>query len=410
MNSLSSNSANFFNFASMVAYVVLFPGFIFYQYSVAAGWTTPFAGGLFGFASVFFSFISVIYLLSADLKHTTLSIIETVFPLFLLYLVLWTVFSSFSILGESYATLALKESFATIVIWLSAFYVGVQFPLNNHRFRLIQAILILVILACVLHSMLIHHSFLGLFSMFSGGNEDTKAVATYQGIGRSLVVMAVLTMALTNRLFFQIVIISVAITILLALGSRAHLIVMTLLLVIHLVIYSTRKHNIRTSILFLIILPIVAYSAISVLLETRAAEIFDLSHSMSWQARITAHYEALEVIGANPLIGRFGYYLGDSSGYAHNVLSAWTEYGFFGFIIFIGLMLYALFLSGYYVIFKRNDSTHWQIAFHFNFIALFLAVTTEPILASVFPALGWGFTVQAIRQTMRSRTFFRTTA
>jgi hypothetical protein len=153
----------------------------------------------------------------------------------------------------------------------------------------------------------------------------------------------------------------------------------------------------------------VAYYASSVFLETRAAEVFDLAQSTSWQARMAAHYEALDVIAANPLIGNFGYHLGDSHGYAHNILSAWTEYGLIGFLGFAGLILYALALSARRLIFRRPFSSLWLIAFQLNFVSLFLALLTEPIMASVFPALGWGFTVQAIRADQRNRALFQAT-
>lgn len=404
MSRASGGRVTYFQMAALFCYAVLFPGFVVYHYGVAAEWIPPFAGGLFGAASIMTSLIGTVFLLFNYLSNGgSTSLIERAFPLFLIYLILWTLLAYIAIDGQIYATSAMKESIATIVIWIAVFFIGAQLRLPSRGIGLVHTLLIIAVLACFIHAIASQGSFLGPYLTFSGEHGDNEVVATYQGIGRSIVVIAILATALSKRLFSQLTILGVATAILVTLGSRSHLFVTALLLITHLTLFGLRKRNLPTGIVSILILLVAAYYAYSVVLETRAAEVFDLAQSASWQARMAAHYEALDVIEANPLIGNFGYHLGVSHGYAHNILSVWTEYGLIGFLSFAGLMLYALALSAHHVIFRRAFSPLWLIAFQLNFVALFLALFTEPIMASVFPALGWGFTVQAIRADQRNK-------
>jgi hypothetical protein len=183
----------------------------------------------------------------------------------------------------------------------------------------------------------------------------------------------------------------------LALGSRAHLVVLCLVVVIHMVLLTSRRESRWLGIAGVLITAAVVAGTISIFLETRAAEILDLASSASWQERNLATFRALEIIGERPWMGNFGYHFSDDAGYAHNLLSAWTQYGLAGFVFFVLMMFVAFLLSlaGYFG--RRGNEAAWLLALYFNFIAVVLAVAFEPIMSSVFPALAWGFTLRAIR-------------
>jgi len=394
--------------AAQLAFVVLFPGFVIYHYGVAAGWYPAFAGGLFGAAALVVALFGLTYVIANLVSRSgSMPLLEFAFLLFVAYLFVWTIGAGIAVKDRIYTIPAVMESFSTIIIWIAVYFVGVRMRMPKHYPGWMLASLVVAVLACFVHAIVMNDSFFGPFLMFSGAHGDAATGSTYQGIGRSVVVLAVLLASQQARFFGQLAVLAGAIIVLLALGSRAHFFVTVLLLVVHIVVFGFRGRNLFASLAAIGAFFIVGYFAASIFLEARAAEIFDLTLSTSWQARQEALREALRVIEANPLFGSFGHHLAESIGYAHNIISAWTEYGIVGFLLFIALMLYALGVSGYRVLFRRTCPPVWIIAFQFNLAALFLSLTSEPILASVFPALGWGFTVQALRGDRQGRTFPR---
>jgi len=385
-------------------FIVLFPGYVIYHYGVVAGWFPAFAGGLFGSAAMVVSLFGLTYVLGILISRvSSVPFLEYAFLLLLGYMLVWTV-GAVVVADRTYEITAVTGSFSTIVIWIAVYFIGVHMRLPMHGPGWVLVSLGVAVLACFVHAIVMHDSFLGPFLMFSGAQGDAS---TYQGIGRAVVVLAVVLAYLQRRFSGQLTVLAGALIVLLALGSRAHLFATVFLLIVHVVLFGFRGRNLFTNLAAIVAFLMVGYFAASVFLETRAAEIFDLTLSSSWNARQEALQEALRVIESNPFFGNFGYYLGESTGYAHNIISAWTEYGIVGFLLFIALMLYALGVSGYRVLFRRSCPPVWIIAFQFNLVAFFLALTSEPILASVFPALGWGFTVQAFRTDRKGQTFLR---
>ena len=361
-------------------------------------------GGLFGVVAMIVSIFGITYLTESLLvRRGSVLLLELAFLIFLIYLIVWTIGASVAVSDQVYAVPAMIESFSTIAIWVAVYFVGAKVNLFEPAPSWVIKFLIVSVLACFVHAAVKSGSFLGPFLMFMGDQEGADTGATYQGIGRGIVVLAVVFASLAGRISGQLTVLAGAVIVLLALGSRAHLFVTGLLLVVHIALFAFRGRNLRAGLVATIVILLAGYFAASVFLETRSAEILDLTQSNSWQARQEAHHEALRVIETNPLLGGFGYYLGDSKGYAHNILSAWAEYGLVGFLMFIGLMLYALGVSGKQVLFRSLCPPVWIIAFQFNLVALVLALTSEPILSSVFPALGWGFTVQALRSERQGR-------
>jgi hypothetical protein len=125
--------------------------------------------------------------------------------------------------------------------------------------------------------------------------------------------------------------------------------------------------------------------------DSRAAELFDLASSTSWQGRSDLSSNALTIIMKNPLFGKFDYY-DVSGGYAHNILSAWTSFGFFGFILYFILLVYFLIISMYNYFLNNSFNAYWLLVLTLNFIIFFQALIAAPIF-SALPALGWGLTL-----------------
>jgi hypothetical protein len=384
-------------------FLVLFPVFVLYHYSLAAGWVPAFLGGLFGAAALVFALFGLAQLASGFQSNSANTpLIEQLFLLYVVYLFLWTLGAMVAIGSRAYAVPAVTESLGTLAIWLAVYFVGSRLKLPSRTWPMLKLLIVGIALTFV-HAIYVHGSFIGPFLMFQGDGGEQDGGTTYQGVGRSIVVTGVLVAGIQPRLFAQLVVLGVATLTLLALGSRAHLFAMGLLVVLQVVLFGFRRQNLKTGMFAMVTGLAAAYAAAGVFLETRAAEIFDLGQSTSWQARVAAQSEAMGVIESEPFLGRFGYHLGDSAGYAHNALSVWAGYGGVAFALFVALSVYALALSGYHVLFRSRCPAAWVVAFQLNITAILLALASEPIYASVFPALGWGFTAAALRQESRNR-------
>lgn len=379
-------------------FMTLFPGYVIYNYGVMAGFWPAFVGGLFGVSAVVFSFFGIAYLLKYPIARFSASPrLERVFLLFLLFLLVWTLCAFIVISNFSYSTLALQDSVYTLVIWVAVYFVAARYDLHDKKNYRILRVAVIFILFLFLHGIVSNSSMMGIFMIFNGSHLDGEIHATYQGVGRSILVMTLVLAAFQKRYLRKILIMVVAMIILVALGSRAHLFAMMALIVLSLGVAGFRRHNWPFVVGGVMIITAVSYFFHQSFFESRAAEIFDLDVSTSWQARLDALEEAMAVITANPFFGAFGYYIDAPEGYAHNLLSAWAQYGFAVFVLFIGMLIYSMLITLPQILRTQNVSPVWMIAFQLNFVAILLAIASEPINGSVFPALAWGFTVQALR-------------
>lgn len=379
-------------------FMILFPGYVIYNFGVMAGFWQAFIGGLFGVSSVIFSFFGIAYLLKHPIARFSASPqLEQVFSLFLLFLLVWSFCAFIVISNVSYSSLALKNSIYTLIIWIATYFVAVRYDLHDKKNYHILRVAVTLILLFFLYAIVSNESMMGIFMIFNGSHLDGEIHATYQGVGRSILVIALVLTAFQKRYLRKILIMVVAMIILVATGSRAHLFAMMALIVLALGVSGFRLRNMPRVVGGAMIVAAVSYFFHQYFFESRAAEIFDLDLSTSWQARLDALEGVIAVITANPFFGAFGYYINASEGYAHNFLSAWAEYGFVGFVLYMGMLIYSMLITLPHIFRTQNVDPVWMIAFQFNFVAILLAIASEPINASVFPALAWGFTVQALR-------------
>jgi len=400
------------NFVAYCGFLLLFPVFVLYHYAVATGWVPAFLGGMFGISAVLVSLFGLLYMAtSMTVAHGTPPLLERAFLFFVVYLALWTVAASLLAASRAYTGPAVAEALATLLIWMAAFFIGARLPLRALRSWPSLLLLVALIGLCFGHAVYSHGSFVGPFLVFQGEAEAQDVHSTYQGVGRAILVIAVVISSLPHRIWAQLCVLGLAAVALLALGSREHLFAILLLILLQVLLFGFRRRNIWTGVVAVVILSGAVYAASDLFLNTRAAEIFSLGQSTSWQARIAANEEAIQVIEEDPFFGAFGYHWADqSAGYAHNLLSAWAGFGGVAFAIYLGMMLYALAVSAGRVVSLRNCPAIWKVALQFNVVALLLGLAAEPIYASVFPALGWGFAVSALRSESGRRRLGATAA
>ena len=379
--------------------LLLFPVFVLYHYSVASGWLPAFAGGLFGVSAALMSVFGLVHLgMSAPGYRHRVPLLEMSFAALATYLVLWA-FAAATLAGHrSHTDAALAEALSTVAIWLASYFLGVRVRLRAGSVTGPLFLLAAAILVCFVHAVVVYGSFVGPFLAFQGDAGAAGGSTTYQGVGRAVMVMAVVMSATRRDFLAQLALLGAAAALLMALGSRSHLFALLLLVALQILVFGFRRGNFSAGVLALIAAAGAGMAAWGIFLDTRAAEIFELATSTSWQERLFAYGEAVRVIRENPFFGAFGYHWADrSAGYAHNMLSVWAGFGGVAFMAFLCMMLYAIAVSAGRVLFSERPSVTWRVAFQFNAVALLLAIASEPIYASVFPALGWGFTVAAMR-------------
>lgn len=388
-----------------VGFVLLFPVFILYHYAVVSGWIPALAGGMFGVCAAAISLFGLLHI-AANLTVVDgrVPLLERAFLFVVLYLTLWTIAASVLAADRAYSGPAVTEALATLTVWLAAYFIAVRLRVSARRTWPSLLLLVALIVLCFGHAIVAHGSFVGPFLAFQGETASQGASSTYQGVGRAILVIAVVVSSLQHRLWSQLQVLGASAFMLVALGSRAHLFAVLLLIAVQLLLFGFRRGNLWTGVFVLIAAVGTGYLTWDLFLSTRAGEIFALGQSTSWQARIAANEEAVEVIQRNPFLGEFGYHMSDrSAGYAHNLLSAWAGLGGVSFLLYFGLILWALTISGSRVLVRRKCPAVWRIAFQFNFVALLLGLASEPIYLSVFPALGWGFAVAGLSDDRNRR-------
>lgn len=379
---------------SAAGFVVLFPGFLLYHYGVSAGWWPAALGGLFGSASSLFAALALVLLAASPAPADRAGrAIALLFFALCAWIVLWSLAQLALARHELFVREMALESVATVAIWIAMLFIALYLP---RRTGALQWLGVAAVLFCFAHAFVTLGVPAGPFLAFA--TADLDDFSTYQGIGRSVLAVAALAaFAVAPERFRSVLVMTGAALLLLALGSRAHFFVAALSLLLHLGLLVGRHRSRAAGAMGIVLLAAVAGNSVALFMDTRAAEVLDLAASASWEGRSDANERALDLIGERPLAGSHGYHLWESSGYAHNILSAWTQYGLPGFAVFVLLLVLscAVALRGWSR--ERDDPAPWALALHLNVIAIVLAIASEPVMSSVFPALAWGATLRALR-------------
>lgn len=385
--------------AATIGFLLLFPGFLLYHYAIANGWIPAFLGGLFGVVSLVLAVLAVILFPWILYRQSGAARLPTVFvTIVIAFFATWALVN-YLFISEPYGVPALRETAAAIGTWLATLFVGLFFTFRSPRTRRTVGVFSLMIVLALLHAMLRFKSPLGPYLTFSGADPDS-AVSTYQAVGRSIVVTAIFFAAVVGHARYRIAVFAVAAFFLVLLGSRTD--AFTLLALMTVVVLGTvmRVSRPASSLSALLAGALFVHFTMPLFLQTRNAEILDLSSSSSWQARQELQTAALRVISDNPVLGTFGYHMRDGGAgfYAHNVLSAWTNFGLLGFILYLALLLYFVATSLWHLLRTNGVDPIWFTAFQLNLAALIQALFAQPVFA-LLPALGWGVALNAMRSS-----------
>lgn len=395
---MRSNVFNISRTAANLGFLTLFPGFLLYHYAVAQSWIPPFLGGLFGSVEALLAVVALVlipWIASEGLAGAVTP--AAVVGVTMAYIALWSVVNYLFLQGETFAGIALWEAFSALAGWLAMLLVGACYPFDEPLPRRALAVAAVLMVLAFVHAMIRFRSPLGPYLTFSLGDDQDAGVASYQGIGRSVVVSAIVLAAGARTTRGRLLLLTGTSFLLVLLGSRTDL--FTVLALIAAVVGLTMLRGNLAAIVAVVVGAYVLYVVAGpIFLETRNAEIFDLASSTSWQARHDLEVRALGVIRDHPLLGDFGYHhrIGGTGYYAHNALSAWTNYGMLGFALYLGLIVYFLLASIRRVIATDVRDSAWLAAMLLNLAALIQAALATPVFTPL-PALGWGIALNAMR-------------
>ncbi|MGR4068157.1 hypothetical protein [Billgrantia sp. C5P2] len=391
---------------SAIGFFVLFPGFILYHTLVAMGVIPALLGGLFGVVSVLMFIVycallpSQLYLLLTSTRGYAL---VTLF--FFVYVLLWSV-ANYGLIGGSVMQAALTQTVETLVLWLVLFMLGYRVPLASPR--LARAFWIAFVL--IAGYLIFHVATTGQWMFFARRMIEAEiegdSVSTYQGYARSALVLLLFLIAVSERAMVRAVLIVLGAFVMFVLGARSELYAFLSLSALLLMLWAGMSVKYMITLLAVVAALIaLVVSQFEALAGSRQLQIFDLSGTSSWLARQNLGQRAVEQILDSPLLGRFGGHIASAQvtgGYAHSMLSAWVNYGLLGFILYIGLTLFAFVGAGYRLLFVGDRAARWVFAFSINFVCLLLMVLAKPVFWPL-PALGWGAFANAIVASRQER-------
>jgi hypothetical protein len=352
-----------------LAFLLLFPGFFFYQTLIGMGVMGAFLGGYFAVVSIgLFPPLAHMYYLGIKARVGRIASTDLHFGFFLFYF--FVIVAINAAFGAN--PMIVKTHLLSILYFINIYLIFKHSDFSERR-----------TIATTLTSLLLMSATIFYFSQEGsfqpgqfGDPASPESVATYQELARSYVLTFVTVICFTRVLAVRLVLYAIAAAALFLNGARSEL-VAALFLYPMIELYRA-KHWLP--FLYLVLLVFGLASIDPKLLanrfpESRVWELFDLSQSSSASARHELTEHALRTIAENPVLGAYASY--PPGGYSHNILSAWVDLGIFGFIYMLFMLVRTaagLCRRGWLV---RPRSGQFLLAWSLICISLLLLVTAK---------------------------------
>lgn len=133
-------------------------------------------------------------------------------------------------------------------------------------------------------------------------------------------------------------------------------------------------------------------------IAARQAELADLGGSESWGERSKFLATGIDDIQRSPIWGDYAGQIRDhgfSGAYIHNALSAWRQYGFFAFVLYVGLCVVPPVWAGIRLLRTRDTAPEWLLAAMVGGYCAVLAIGAKAIFWPM-PSLAWGLFIAAM--------------
>jgi hypothetical protein len=362
---------------SNFGFLLLFPGYFFYQSAIGLGIIPPFLGGYFGVVSlsVFpLALLSFIYI-----NKTKFVDIDVAF-FAIVILTMSIIFINYA-LGKprSFSHEMLVWSLGGLLFNLVAYCLASTISIDSRSFKNLTIGSLGLMVLIVFYNIGEHGIFYLKAQLEGAGSES---VATYQGFGRSLAVVGLLSVTMLKSTKLRFVVFLVTLFALFYNGARTEFVLFFVAYASLLVFLSTRV--LMSSMALILLMTIVTIFVINLdtlaaaLPENRMVELLDFNADGSNVARNKLEQSARESIANNPVLGDYGSYTAYAGigGYSHNLLSAWGNLGLAGFILYIIVILVVMIgiVKVFYKMKPKTTEERMMFVFAvFTILALFTA-------------------------------------
>jgi hypothetical protein len=370
--SLSALTAN-------LVFLLLFPGFFFYQSAIGQGVIQPVLGGFFGSISVLtFPLTLLAFMCSIGRFKHSYTLIDVIFVAVMLINIVAALLNFLLDRPLFFSKEMLMWSGSGILYNLECYFLARTVSLDN---KLLNSFLMFSVVAMAL-IVLSNIGDKGIYNLRDSSG-SIEFIATYQGFARSLAVTGIFLLGVLRPWKFSLTLFLIVLIGLYFNGARTEF-ALFIIAYASFIVYASASSLKMIAISGLslasglIFLALNFESMRAVLPENRMLELTNIFSSSSWQAREHFTSAGIELISASPWLGDYGgysYHCGIGC-YPHNLMSAWVNLGFAGFasyaltlfLVVVGLM--ARFQS------SRAATTEGRVAVFFSvftMLALFLA-------------------------------------
>ncbi len=376
-----------------LAFLLLFPGFFFYQTLIGMGAVGAFLGGYFSVVSLaLFPPLAYMYYLGLKASVYRVASTDLHYGFFLVYF--FAIVATNAAFGAD--PMIVKTHLLSILYFINIYLIFKHSDFSERK-----------TIATTLASLLLMSATIFYFSQGGtfqpgqfGDPTNPDSVATYQELARSYVLTFVTVICFIRVLAVRLVLYAIAGAALFLNGARSEL-VAALFLFPMIELYRA-KHWLPFLYLVLLVAGLAGIDPTFLanhFPESRVWELFDLSRSTSASARHELTEHALHTIAENPVLGAYASY--PPGGYSHNILSAWVDLGVFGFAYMLFMLVRTAIALGARGWLARPRSGQFLLAWSLICISLLLLVT-----AKTFDDMSFGAAMGAYanyRRGQRSR-------
>lgn len=365
-----------------LSFLLLFPGFFFYQTLLGIGAISAYLGGYFTLVALVL-LLPLSYALLVSIKSHRKSV--STLDMWLLFYIGYYVMVLAVNVGAGKDQMIVDRYVQAIIFCYETYIIFRLIELDDKRFMRLVALSLLVMTVITFY-----FSVGGFFFLQALGEaKDPQSLATYQGFARSYIYTFLVLVAVVRFVVLRYVLYAIVASALFLNGARSEFsAVLFLVPVIELYYAKQRLYAVFALALLPVFLVGGVDQLVSALPENRILQLLDLSHSSSANTRSRFASDALATVMESPVFGDFASY--PSGHYAHNMMTMWVDFGLFGFlfmaILFCWNAVWLLF-NGF---FSKKKSSDFILAWSLISVTVLWAVS-----AKTMPDMSVGATLGA---------------
>ncbi len=377
---------------------------IFISYNITLTFTKlpPFFGGFYTLTSIFF------LILFSPFYHEFFKTGRHVNNFFLYTILIWFLyviglsFAHFILHAASIDGAVVNQSLQMAFLSLLLVITGTYFSFGKQMKRIYVIFHFFLFIILVGFALNVNHDvFFGDYAIIS---ENKTYLSGRQAYARVEVITLFLLLSFLREWTLQWFILLTGIISLYIIGARSEMLAFILVVsIFHFVQIAwslknrmnLNKINITRNIMLTVV--VASFLTIIVMMpKSKNQDIFHITSSTSYQERVVLNQLALDTIKTHPIAGKFGdhtRYNGKVGGYAHNILSAWVNYGLFGFLLYLTIIVSSFVLALSQLLKNRLDNPYYKLSLFLNTNSIILIFVAKSVFW-MLPALGWGVLIK----------------